>query len=70
MAEMTKAIPFNFLCLGGDACRHLSDGATETVNEILNEVMIVNQYANECNCPLISIPGNHDAGQNNNSITF
>ena len=67
LAKITKKFPYDFICLGGDNCH---EGAyNNSLNELLREVIAVQEPLTEAACPVISITGNHDAFQNNNSMT-
>ena len=65
MKMLANSMPFDFLCLGGDAPSYSS---TEVV-DVLNDVNNVNNQLIGANCPVIPIVGNHDAYDNNEDVT-
>lgn len=62
---LSNEIPFDFHCLGGDAPSYSS---TDVI-DILNDVNNVNNQMIGSSCPVIPIVGNHDAIDNNSSVT-
>ena len=65
LKKLTDKIPFNLVCLGGDE----PYPASQTVQTILDSIMLVDDQVNRSVCPVVSVTGNHDAYQNNNGIT-
>ena len=66
LSELTRAIPFDFVVLGGDE----PYSADTEMSAILKDVLTVAEPIADVNCPLISLPGNHDAFQNNSDVTM
>lgn len=67
LRDMAEEIPFNLICLGGDAAGYTSETTQEKVDADVLEVI---NAVDTDKCPVIYITGNHDAGQNINSSTF
>lgn len=67
LSRLTQAYPYDFICLGGDAC---DAGAYATTPKlILDECVTIQKPLHDAWCPVVPITGNHDAAQNNRSIT-
>ena len=67
LSMLTREYPFDFVCLGGDACD--SGNYATTVGLILDECVTVQRPLYDAWCPVVPITGNHDAQQNNQSMT-
>lgn len=67
MSRLTRKYPFDFICLGGDACEPGSQA--DTLNEILDNCIEVQEPLYDAWCPVVPITGNHDAAQNNANMT-
>ena len=67
LSELTHAYPYDFVCLGGDACEAGSYAVTPEL--ILDECVTIQKPLHDAWCPVVPITGNHDAAQNNNTIT-
>lgn len=65
MSILTQRHPFDFVCLGGDAAGYY----TTTIPGIVNDVVEVNAALHDAACPVLSLTGNHDAYENNHSMT-
>lgn len=65
MSVLTQRHPFDFVCLGGDAAGYY----TTTIPGIVNDIIEVNAALHGAACPVLSITGNHDGYENNNSMT-
>lgn len=58
LKNLTQALPFNLIALGGD---YVTGGSVESVQ---TETLMVFEQLAGANCPVIGITGNHDAWQN------
>jgi hypothetical protein len=68
IVDVAKEIPLDMIVMGGDVAGY--DGrASSTIKGILQEVEHLNSPFMDLNVPEVSIPGNHDAYQNNGNIT-
>lgn len=65
LRDLTKKIPFNFCVLGGDTI-----GKGDTVSAMQFDTRFVIEQLDGCGCPYVCLVGNHDGGQNNQSITL
>jgi hypothetical protein len=65
MKKLSKAMPFDFICLGGDAPSYLSNQPID----ILTDVNYVVEQVIDSACPVIPLVGNHDAIDNSNDVT-
>ena len=62
---LANEVPFDFVCLGGDAPSYRSN----QVVDILNDVNYVNNQLVGSACPVIPLVGNHDAVDNSTDVT-
>ena len=67
LSGLTREYPFDFVCLGGDACD--SGNYATTLDLILDECITVQQPLHDAWCPVVPLTGNHDAAQNNADVT-
>lgn len=67
LSKLTQAYPYDFVCLGGDACE--AGPYATTPERILDECITVQKPLHDAWCPVVPITGNHDAAQNNANIT-
>lgn len=67
LSKLTHEYPYDFICLGGDACEAGAYALTPKL--ILDECITIQKPLYDAWCPVIPITGNHDASQNNNTIT-
>lgn len=68
IVDIAKEIPLDMIVMGGDVAGY--DGSTSsTIKGILQEVEHLNSPFMDLNVLEVSIPGNHDAFQNNGNIT-
>lgn len=67
LSKLTQAYPYDFICLGGDACE--AGSYATTLNRILDECITIQKPLYDAWCPVVPLTGNHDAAQNNNTIT-
>jgi hypothetical protein len=67
LSKLTHEYPYDFICLGGDACEAGSYAVTPEL--ILDECLTIQKPLYDAYCQVIPITGNHDAAQNNNTIT-
>lgn len=67
LSMLTREYPFDFVCLGGDACE--AGNYATTVDLILDECVTVQKPLYDAWCPVVPLTGNHDAQQNNQGIT-
>lgn len=63
LRDLTKAIPFNVICLGGDC-----SSTNTTILELQQDVYDTQNQLVGANCPVIHISGNHDCYQNITTI--
>ena len=66
LRDLTKRFPFNLCVLGGDT-HGSSGGAIATMQE--SALYVANQM-DGCACPLAFLVGNHEGGQDNQTITM
>lgn len=67
LSKLTQEYPYDFVCLGGDACD--SGSYATTLDLILDECITVQQPLHDAWCPVVPLTGNHDAAQNNADVT-
>ena len=67
LSRLTQAYPYDFVCLGGDACE--GGSYATTLARILDECVTVQKPLHDAWCPVVPLTGNHDAAQNNANIT-
>jgi len=67
LSVLTRRYPYDFVCLGGDACD--AGAYATTLNLILDECITVQKPLYDAWCPTVPITGNHDAQQNNANMT-
>lgn len=65
LRDLTKALPFNFVVLGGDT--HGSSAGTIASMQSATLYIIDQMYGT--NAPLVALVGNHEGGQDNQNIT-
>ena len=65
--HFADSIPLDCVVFGGDVAGY--SGSSLTANGILEAIGLLNEPMAEANVPTISIDGNHDAYQNDNTIT-
>lgn len=68
MVELAERLPVDAIVLGGDVASY-EGVVSNTVNGIINEINVLNEPFANVKVPFVSIPGNHDAFQNNANIT-
>ena len=68
IVNIARKMPIDFVVLGGDVAGY-DNVVSNKVDGILEEINTINKPLAEINTPVISIPGNHDAFQNNANIT-
>lgn len=76
IVDVAKSVGLDLIVFGGDVAGYKSESDGDvfadidsTVDGILGEVNYLNHPFIELNVPCISLPGNHDAFQNNGNIT-
>lgn len=69
LCNITNDIPLDLVVFGGDTVGYASGGSSFTVNGIIKTCNHLFYPLLSVNTPVVSIPGNHDAFQNNGSIT-
>lgn len=67
IVALTSKIPFDYIVLGGDIPGYGTENGP--VYNILDDISILAEPLSSVNTRMYSIPGNHDAFQNNNDIT-
>ena len=67
MSMLTHEFPYDFICLGGDACNSAA-ALAGTYEEILGQCIDIQKPLYDAWCPVIPIPGNHEATQNNKTM--
>ena len=67
LEKLTDALPFNFVCLGGDDAGYRT--ADTAVSGIMADICSVADGIAGAKCPIYNLTGNHDAYQNNSDIT-
>ena len=65
IAYLSKIMPLNSIVLGGD----FADYNSTTVDNIILDGYAVQKPIQGTRCKVIPMPGNHDANQNNNTVT-
>jgi len=68
LAKIAESIPIDLVIFGGDAPGY-GGGSSNTVSGIIETVSKLFVPLSDVNLPIVSIPGNHDAYQNNNDVT-
>ena len=69
LCNITYDIPLDLIVFGGDTVGYASGGSSFTVDGIIKTCNHLFTPLLGINTPIVSIPGNHDAFQNNNNIT-
>lgn len=65
LRDLTKVLPFNLVVLGGDT----HGSSSGTIASMQNSALYVVSQMYGTNAPLASLTGNHEGGQDNQSIT-
>lgn len=65
LRDLTKKLPFDFVVLGGDT----HGGAFNTVASMQDSAIYVKNQMDGIDCPLAMLVGNHEGGQDDNTIT-
>lgn len=65
LRDLTKKVPFNAVVLGGDT----HGSGSGTIKSMQDSALYVNAQMYGVNCPIASLVGNHEGGQDNQSIT-
>ena len=65
LRDLTKKLPFNMVVLGGDT----HGGSSGTIAGMQSAALYVTSQMYGTNAPLMSMTGNHDGGQDNETIT-
>ncbi len=67
LGEIADFIGLDLICLGGDGCGYSEEDKDRT--HIFRDICEINYAVRNHSTPVISMAGNHDAGQNNRAIT-
>lgn len=67
LVGIAKRIPVDLVVFGGDVAGY--NKSYQGVNDIIDDINIINKPFADINTPCVSIPGNHDAFQNNRDVT-
>lgn len=68
LSMLTREYPYDFVCLGGDSCNSAA-ALAGTFEEILGQCIDIQKPLYDAWCPVIPLPGNHEATQNNDQVT-
>ena len=64
LRDLTKKLPFNFVVLGGD-----TNGGGSNIASMQNSAIYISSVMDGTNCPLMAMTGNHEGGQDDETIT-
>lgn len=69
MLNIANLLPIDEIVFGGDAPGYGGTGTSYTPDGIMQTIAYLLQPTHDTNAVVVSLPGNHDAWQNNNQVT-